>query len=70
MMSALIWLVISLLVLFVVGWLIIYVIRSVPVPDPPARIITVVVVVIFTLIAILMLLQFAGVNVMNMPRMG
>ena len=54
--------VIYLLVLVVIYVLIDYVLKAVPVPDPPARIIRIVVVVIFCLIVINILLRLAGVS--------
>ena len=71
MISALITLVVYLLVLGILWYLADYVIRAIPVPDPPARIIRIVLVVIFCLIAIVLLLNLIGVSTgVDLPRLG
>lgn len=71
MISAFITLVVYLLVLAILWYLLDYVIRTVPVPDPPARIIRIVLVVIFCLIVIMLLLSLIGVQTgVNLPRIG
>ena len=61
MIGALITLAVYLLVLGILYMLIDYVIKAVPIPDPPARIIRVVLIVIFCLIVIGLLLNLLGV---------
>lgn len=51
---------ITLIVLAVVVWLVDYLVRSIPIADPPGRVIRIVTLVICVLIAIIVLLQFAG----------
>ena len=70
MINALITLVIYLLILGVLWYLLDYVLNALPVPDPPARIIRILVVVIFCLIIIGLLLNLLGVAPgFHMPRL-
>jgi hypothetical protein len=71
MIVALINLIIWLLVLGIVYWLVVWLIDSVPIPDPPARLIKIGLVVIMTLLVILMLLNFIGIDIggdLRVPR--
>jgi hypothetical protein len=71
MISALITLVVYLLVLGILWYLIDYVIRTLPVPDPPARIIRILLVVIFCIIVIVLLLNLIGVSTgVSLPRIS
>ena len=62
MVGALINLIIYVLVFGILYWLLIYVIQTVPIPDPPARIIKLVVMVVAVIVIILLLLQMIGVG--------
>jgi len=71
MIGALITLVVYLLVLGVIWYLVDYVIGAIPVPDPPARIIRILLVVLFCIIIIVLLLNFIGVSTgVSLPKMG
>jgi len=71
MIGALITLVVYLLVLGVLWYLVDYVIGAIPVPDPPARIIRILLVVLFCIIIIVLLLNFIGVSTgVSLPKMG
>jgi hypothetical protein len=68
MIPALINLIVWLLVIGILYWLVIYIIDTVPIPDPPARIIKIGLIVALTIVVILMLLDLIGVNTgVNMP---
>lgn len=70
MISALITLIVYLLVLGILWYLLDYVLRAIPVPDPPARIIRIVLIVIFCLILIGVLLNLIGVSTgVNLPKL-
>lgn len=69
MISALITLLVYLLILGILWYVIDFVIRTLPVPDPFARIIKIVVVVIFCLIMISLLLSLIGVGGIDLPRL-
>jgi hypothetical protein len=70
MISALITLIVYLLVIGLLYWLVIYVIDTVPIPDPPARVIKIALMVLMVLVIIALLLQLlGGGNVgMNLPQ--
>jgi cation transporter-like permease len=71
MISALITLIVYLLVIGLLYWLVIYVIDSVPIPDPPARIIKIALMVLMVLVIIVLLLQLLGGNTgLNLPRIN
>jgi len=71
MIGALITLIVYLLVLGVIWYLVDYVIGAIPVPDPPARIIRILLVVLFCIIIIVLLLNFIGVSTgVSLPKMG
>jgi len=71
MISALITILVYLLILGILWYVIDFVIRTLPVPDPFARIIKIVVVVIFCLIVIGLLLNLIGVAPgISLPRLG
>jgi hypothetical protein len=70
MIGALFNLLIYLLILGVLWWLIDYALTALPVPEPFAKIIRVVVVVIFALILITLLLSLVGVGGnFHLPRL-
>jgi hypothetical protein len=73
MVGALITLIIYLLVLGLLYWLVIYVLDSVPIPDPPNRIIKIALMVLMVIIVIVLLLNLIGVGIGNdihLPRLG
>jgi len=71
MISALVTLIIYLLVLGLLYWLVIYVVDSVPIPDPPARIIKIALMVIMVLIVIILLLNLLGVGAgISLPKLS
>jgi hypothetical protein len=71
MISALVTLIIYLLVLGLLYWLVIYIIDTVPIPDPPARIIKIALMVIMILMVIVLLLNMLGMGTgLDLPRIG
>lgn len=68
MFGALITILIYIVVLGILYYAIDYAIKNVPIPDPPARFIRIIVVVIFCLIVISLLLSFVGVGGIDLPR--
>ena len=71
MIPALINLIVWLLVVGILYWIVIYIIDNVPIPDPPARIIKIVLVVVLALVCILMLLDLVGVQTgVNLPKVS
>lgn len=69
MIPALINLIVWLLVIGIIYWLVIWLIDSIPIPDPPARLIKIALMVIMVLIVILLLLNLIGVQTgMDLPR--
>ena len=71
MISALITLIIYLLVLGLLYWLVIYVLDTIPIPDPPNRIIKIALMVIMVLIVIVLLLNLIGMGGdLNLPKLG
>ena len=68
MISALINLIVWLLVLGILWWVVIYVLDAVPIPDPPNRIIKIVLTVVICLVAVLVILDVFGLAPgLNMP---
>jgi len=71
MIGLLINLIVYLLILGILYWLVIYVIDAIPIPDPPNRIIKIVLVVIIALVVIALLLQLLGLGAgLNLPKIG
>jgi hypothetical protein len=71
MISAFITLIIWLLVIGILYWLAVYVLDAIPIPDPPNRIIKIVLIVVIALVVILMLLDILGVQTgVNIPRLN
>jgi hypothetical protein len=69
MISGLISLIIYLLVLGLLYWLVIYVVDTIPIPDPPARIIKIALMVLMVLVIIVLLLQLLGGGTgLNLPQ--
>ena len=69
MISALINLIIYLLVLGILYWLVIYVLDTIPIPDPPNRIIKIALMVLVVLIAVILLLDIVGGGTgFNLPK--
>ena len=60
------------IVVFAILWYAIdYAITNLPVPEPPARFIRIIVVVIFCFILVALLLNMVGVNTgLNFPKLG
>lgn len=69
MITALINIAIYLVILVIIYYLIDYILKAVPVPDPPARILRILMVVIFCLILIALLLNMLGVGFGPLPRL-
>jgi TRAP-type C4-dicarboxylate transport system permease small subunit len=72
MISALITLIIYLLVLGLLYWLVIYVVDTIPIPDPPARIIKIALMVLMVLVIIVLLLNMLGIGVggdLRLPKL-
>jgi hypothetical protein len=70
MISALITLIVYLLVLGLLYWLVIYVLDTIPIPDPPNRIIKIALMVLMVLVIIVLLLNMLGVGGdLHMPRL-
>lgn len=70
MVAALINLIVYLLVLGLLYWLVIYIVDTVPIPDPPARIIKIALMVLMVLVVILLLLDLVGVGSgLDLPRL-
>ncbi len=71
MISALISLIVWLLVVGILYWIVIYVLDAVPIPDPPNRIIKIVLAVVLALVVLLAVLDLLGVHSgVNFPRIG
>ena len=69
MIAALINLIIYLLVLGILYWLVIYVLDTIPIPDPPNRIIKIALMVLVVLIAVILLLDIVGGGTgFNLPK--
>ena len=69
MVAALIHLVIYMIVVGIIVWLLLFLIDSIPLPEPFNRVARVCIIVVSVLIVILLLLQFIGADV-GMPRLG
>jgi hypothetical protein len=71
MIGALLQLIIYLLVLGILYWLVVYVIDAIPIPDPPNRIIKLVLAVVLAIVIILMLLNLLGISTggLNLPKL-
>ena len=71
MIVALINLIIWLLVLGILYWLVIWIIQAIPIPDPPARMIRIVVTVLIVIVAVLLILRLVGVDAgLDLPRLN
>jgi hypothetical protein len=71
MIAALINLIVWLLVVGILYWIVVYVIDAIPIPDPPNRIIKLVLIVVIALTVILMLLNLVGVDAgMHLPKVA
>jgi hypothetical protein len=70
MLSAIITLTLYIVVLLILWWLIDYLLKSIPVADPPARFIRIGATVVFTLIVVLLILRLLGVGDIPMPRLA
>jgi glucan phosphoethanolaminetransferase (alkaline phosphatase superfamily) len=71
MIPALINLIVWLLIVGILYWLVVWLVDTVPIPDPPGRIIKIAVMVVMVLVIILMLLQLIGVNTgIDLPRVA
>jgi hypothetical protein len=71
MIGTLITLIVYLLVIGILLWLVWYIIDAIPIPDPPARFIKLAVIVICVLVAVVILLDFAGISTgWNVPRLN
>jgi hypothetical protein len=71
MISALITLIIYLAVFGLLYWLVIYAVDTIPIPDPPARIIKIVAMVLLVLLIIMLLLNLIGVSTgLDMPKLN
>jgi hypothetical protein len=68
MVGVLITILIYIVVLGILWFAIDYAIKNVPIPDPPARFIRIIVVVIICLIIIGLLLSLVGVGGIDLPR--
>jgi hypothetical protein len=70
MIGALINLIVWLLIVGILYWLAIWVIDSIPIPDPPARMIKIVLMVVLAIVVILLLLQLVGIGGdIRLPRL-
>lgn len=69
MIAALIHLVIYMIVVGIIVWLLLFLIDSIPLPEPFNRVARVCIIVVSVLIVILLLLQFIGADV-GIPRLG
>lgn len=69
MIAALIHLVIYMIVVGIIVWLLLFLIDSIPLPEPFNRVARVCIIVVSVLIVVLLLLQFIGADV-GIPRLG
>lgn len=71
MIAALINLIIYLIVLGLLYWLVVYVIDTIPIPDPPNRFIKLALMVLLVLIVIVLLLDIlgGGVGGLGLPKL-
>jgi len=71
MIGALITLIVYLLVIGILWWLVIYIVDAIPIPNPPNRIIKIVLMVILSIVIIVMLLNLVGVHTgVDLPRIA
>ena len=72
MIGALITLIVYLLILGLLFWLIDYILKAIPIPDPPAKIIRIALMVLMVLIVIVLLLDLFGMtrSGLDLPRMN
>ena len=71
MIVALINLIIWLLVLGILYWLVIWIIQAIPIPDPPAKMIRIVVTVLIVIVAVLLILRLVGIDAgLDLPRLN
>jgi len=72
MIGALIQLIVWLLVIGILYWVVLYVLDAVPIPDPPNRIIKIVLTVVIALVAVLVILNVFGLapSGLDMPRLN
>jgi glucan phosphoethanolaminetransferase (alkaline phosphatase superfamily) len=71
MIIALINLIVWLVVVGILYWLVLWIIDAIPIPDPPARMIKIVLMVLLVIVVILLLLNLIGVQTgMDLPRIG
>lgn len=70
MIGALISLIVYLLIIGLLYWLIDYIIKTIPIPDPPARIIRIALMILLVLVIIVLILNlFGGVAGVNIPEL-
>jgi hypothetical protein len=71
MIGALINLIVWLLIIGVLWYLVIYVLDAIPVPDPPNRIIKIVITVVFCLVLLVVVLNVFGISTggFNIPKL-
>jgi hypothetical protein len=71
MIIALINLIVWLVVVGILYWLVVWIIDAIPIPDPPARMIKIVLMVLLVIVVILLLLNLIGVQTgMDLPRIA
>lgn len=71
MIPALITLIVYLLIVGLLWWLVIYVIDTIPIPDPPARVIKIALMVLLVLIIISLILNLFGhLGGVDLPKLG
>jgi hypothetical protein len=72
MISALITLILYLLIVGLLWWLVMYVIDAIPIPDPPARVIKIAMMVLLVLIIIALIVNLFGLSTggMNLPKIS
>lgn len=70
MIGALINLIVYVLIFGILYWLLIYVIQTVPIPEPAARIIRLAVLVVAVIVIVLLLLQLLGGGGVGLPKIN
>ena len=71
MIPALINLIVWLLIIGILYWLVVWLVDTLPIPDPPGRIIKIGVMVVMVLVVILLLLNLIGVETgLDLPRVA
>ena len=71
MIISLINLIVWLVVIGIIYWLVIWLIDAIPIPNPPARMIKIGVMVVMVLVIILFLLNFLGIQTgLDVPRIN